>query len=198
MDKRFALLSLVLAISLSVMAFGMWNLNRLPPSKYPDMGGDFVLQSASGPVSSKDIDGKVVALFFGYTHCPDICPATLNNVAEAFDLLDEEELAATEALFITLDPERDTPEVMSAYASHFHRKITGLSGSSDSIAKVAKSFFVGYQKDASDSSLGYTITHSSYVFIIRPDGSVGDFLSHSASVDELAQAIRRWLPWAKI
>jgi len=195
-DKRFALLSLVLAISLSVVAFGLWNLNRLPPSKYPDMGGEFMLQSVNGQVSSKDIEGKVTALFFGYTHCPDICPGTLSNVAEALDLLDEEELAATKALFITLDPERDTPEIMDAYASHFHRKITGLSGSPDSIAKLAKSFFVGYQKEASDSGLGYTISHSSYVFIIRPDGSVGDFLSHSVSADELARAIRRWLPWA--
>ena len=198
MDRRFALLSLVLAVSLATVAFGLWNVNRLPPSEWPDMGSDFVLQSADGPVSSKDMEGKVVALFFGYTHCPDICPATLSNVADAFDLLSEEELVATEGLFITLDPERDTPELMGQYASYFHPKIAGLSGSTDAIAKVAKAFFVGFKKDAEDSEGRYTVTHSSYVFIIRPDGSVGAFLSHvDADAETLAQAIRRWLPWAK-
>jgi len=197
LDRRFVLLSLVLAVSLAAVAFGLWNVNRLPPSEWPDMGGDFVLQSADGPVNSKDMEGKVVALFFGYTHCPDICPATLANVADAFDLLSKEELAATEGLFITLDPERDTPELMGQYASHFHPKIAGLSGSTDAIAKVAKAFFVGYQKDDTDSDQAYTITHSSYVFIIRPDSSVGAFLGHGADAETLAQAIRRWLPWAK-
>ena len=197
MDKRFALLSLFLVLSLGLTAFGLWNVSRLPPSPYPDMGGDFELQSIDGPVSSKDMNGKVVAIFFGYTHCPDVCPAALINVSAAFDLLNEDELASVQGLFITLDPERDTPEVMEQYASHFHPRIAGLSGSAEAIALAAKAFFVGYQKDGPDNGANYTITHSGYIFIVRPNGSVGEFLSHDANPETLAQAIRRWLPWAE-
>lgn len=196
MDKRFALAVVVLVVSLGVVTYGIWTINQIPPSPYPDLGGDFVLHGTDGAVSSKDLAGKVSAIFFGYTRCPDVCPTTLIQIGGALDMLDADELARTRALFVSIDPERDTPETAGKYASHFHPAIIGLSGSSDEVAKLTQAFMVGFRKEEANAAGNYNISHSTYVFIIRPDGKVGELLGHDSKAADIAEAIRRWLPWA--
>lgn len=189
-DKRQLMLGIALIFALALAAFGWWGMQRMPASPYPELGGDFTLQGTRGPVALHDFAGKVVLLFFGYSRCPDVCPATLAQVAAALQQLSAAEAGKVQALFVSLDPERDTPEQVQRFAAHFHKSIIGLSGSPEQVAAAANAFKVGYRKEKVKSALGYIITHSSYIFVLRPDGKVGKLLRHTASAAEIRDALR--------
>lgn len=199
-DKRIYLLLIGLILASAVkLVIGWMTPGPLPPTNYPGIGGDFTLQGAQGPASLDDYRDKVVVVFFGYTQCPDICPQTLTNIAAAFRLLKGiDELEKVQGIFITLDPERDQIEKVSSFARYFHTRILGLTGTQEQIAAVANQFKVAHEKQAIESSaLGYSIGHAGYIFIIRPDGSLGNILSHTSTPKEITEAIRPWLDWAK-
>lgn len=157
-------------------------------------GGDFVLHSAQGDVSLTDFRGKVVLLYFGYTFCPDICPTNLAMVAQAFELLTPEELAQVRGIFVSVDPERDVLEKLSAYANFFHRNIIGISGSAEEVAAVAKQYGAAYRQTKVDSALGYLVDHSATTYLIGPQGILRENLNHATPPDEIATKIRAWLP----
>jgi protein SCO1 len=116
-----------------------------------------------------DFQGKVVLVFFGYTHCPDVCPTTLSNLAQVMRSLDKE-ANKVQVLFVTLDPERDKPEMLAKYVSMFNPKFLALSGDAQATAQAAKSFNVIYQKQPTTS--GYNLDHTDGIFIIDPKGKV--------------------------
>lgn len=155
--------------------------------------GDFVLSSSSGPVSLKQFRGEVVLLFFGYTHCPDICPTTLNHVADALDMLKPDELNQVQPLFITVDPKRDTAEHLGKYVKFFHDKIIGLSGTPEAIADVARSYSVEYfvDRNSAAESGDYLINHSSRLFLIGKNGDVADIMSSFTTPTDIAAALRK-------
>ena len=157
------------------------------------LGGDFTLSAVSGPVSLHDYQGKVVLLFFGYTYCPDICPATLDHVASAFDLLSDAELEKVQGIFVTVDPERDSPKHLAEYVSFFHPRFIGLSGTEPQISEAARAYQVEYHRVDSDAVEKYAMIHTTYLFIIGPDGKVVDMMSHKTSPEDIAQAVRQWL-----
>jgi len=194
--KRSRLPFMLLGLSVALIGFGIYNLTRMPPSPYPDIRSEFSLHSIAGPVSEKDLLGKVGLIYFGYMHCPDICPDTLVRVGRALDMLDETEREKIKALFITTDPERDSLEAMEKYTQHFSPHILGLGGSPSEIASAAKSFLSGYRKEAPDKKGNYAVSHASYIIITRPDGSLGKLLSHTASPSEIVDSLRQWLRWA--
>ncbi len=159
------------------------------------IGGDFVLHSNSGPVSLQQFRGKLVLLFFGYTHCPDVCPTTMNHVAEALDLLSEGERAKVQPLFITVDPMRDSVEHLSRYVAFFHPKIIGLSGSMDEIRQVAEKYSVEFFSDEGDrQGDSYLVSHASYLFLINTQGEVSDMMSDHTAPADIAEALRRQIP----
>lgn len=197
--SRTTLIAGLIVLWLIVLAGGWYFMFKSPPvpERYAAIGGEFILTSNDGPVSLADFRGKVVAVFFGYTHCPDVCPAGLNNIASALNQLDQDELAQTHALFISVDPERDTPQLMAEYASYFHAGITGLSGSLKEIAAVTKKygvFFVRQPEEDSESADDYYVSHSRSLFIINPDGHIVDMVKHDADPVIIADRIRAWLP----
>lgn len=153
-------------------------------------GGDFTLQSANGPVSLKDLRGKVVLVYFGYTFCPDICPTSLAFTSQGLNLLNPDELARTQVLFISVDPERDTLEKLKEYGAFFHPNILGLTGSSREIATVAKQYGASYSKQNTGSAGGYVVDHSSATYVVDPAGKLVATLPHGAPPAEVAQAIR--------
>jgi protein SCO1/2 len=116
-----------------------------------------------------DFRGKVVALFFGYTHCPDVCPTTLADLAQVMDLLDKD-AGRVQVLFVTVDPERDKPGMLVDYVSAFHPSFLALHGDAAATAQAAKSFYVTYQKQPTKS--GYNMDHSVGTFLIDPQGRV--------------------------
>jgi len=162
-------------------------------------GGDFTLQSSSGPVSLKQFRGQVVLLFFGYTHCPAICPTTMCNVAEAMNLLNKAENDRVQPLFITVDPARDSVEHLSKYTSFFHPKLIGLSGSEEAIKRVAEKYSVQFFRDNSADSghENYLVNHTSYLFLIDGQGKVADLMSSNTLPQDIAAAVRRHIPRAQ-
>ena len=213
--KTLIVLAVIAGASL---VFYLFSQGPLPPSEYAHIGGDFTLESKQGAVSLSDFNGKVTVIFFGYTNCPDVCSPILSNVSVAFKMLQESgELDKTQGLFITLDPEFDTVDVITGYMNQFHPKILGLSGSQAQIGDVIKLYKVGYLKEALTDAmieeagshheyaidmdklkkLGYVVSHTSQIFIIRPDGSIGKLLSRTSTPTDIAAAIRIWMPWAK-
>jgi len=154
------------------------------------VGGDFVLRSPSGPLSLSSYRGKVVLIYFGYTYCPDVCPTSLASMAQALSALTAAELAQVGGLFISLDPARDTMEVLQAYAPFFHPAIVGLTGSPGEIAQVARQYGVRYMERRSDGGAPYTIDHSSAIYVVAPDGKLAAVLPPESSPQSLLAMIR--------
>ena len=189
--KRLLWLLPVLALA----GIGGWLL-RSPALEepYPGMGGDFTLESASGPVSLADFRGKLVLIYFGYTSCPDICPTSLGALSAALKQLAPEEMARVQPIFISVDPERDTPEKMVEYVHYFHPKMIGLTGSPDRLREIADRYGAYFRKaEVEDSSLGYAVDHSSVIYLVNEEGVLVDMIQHSGSPKTILEHIRRAL-----
>ena len=135
------------------------------------IGGPFALVDGEGhAVTDQDFRGRYMLVYFGYTFCPDVCPTTLNEVAAAFDKLGPK-ADKVRALFITVDPARDTPKVVGEYAAAFSPHIEGLTGTPEQIATVAREYRVYYAPQKPGvSGAGYTVDHSSILYLMGPDG----------------------------
>lgn len=164
----------------------------LPLSAAPQ-GGDFSLQSAAGPVSLKDFRGRWVFLYFGYTLCPDICPTNLSFIAEAFNQLKAEELQRVQGIFVSVDPERDTPDSLKRYVEYFHPDFIGLTASPEIIAEVAARYGAAYQKVVGTSALNYSVDHSAYTYVIDPAGKLRGQLEHATPPQEILRRLRELL-----
>ncbi|MBF0279691.1 MAG: SCO family protein [SAR324 cluster bacterium] len=137
---------------------------------YEDRGGDFTLPGYNGKkLSLADFRGKVVLLNFGYTYCPDVCPTILSQLKQT--MLGLKNLSnQVQVLFVTLDPERDTPERLNEYLSFFHPSFLGLGGDSASIQTVAGQYKVRFYKETHPSIDGYFVAHTDYVYLIDQMG----------------------------
>lgn len=162
----------VLSLGLSLVACGE---PKLPsPFKASDVTSryaqaDFHLFDATGkPRSLADYRGKVVALFFGYTHCPDVCPTTLADMATVMGKLGQD-ADKVQVLFVTVDPERDTRELLAQYPPAFYPTFIGLSGDAAATEQAAKAFGIIYQKQPTKSG-SYTVDHSAGTFLFSPSG----------------------------
>lgn len=154
------------------------------------LGADFTLANQHGGVTSlADLRGDVVMIFFGYTYCPDYCPATLFTMAQARKLLAQDGVRF-HGIFITVDPERDTPERLREYVGFFDPQFLALSGSSEELARVARDFGAAFEKGESTPDGGYLIGHTTFGYLIGPDGKVARLLPSSAPPEEVAKAAR--------
>lgn len=198
-SKNFLDFIKLIAVALLIAAmFFLWpknvdknGLNRNPLS---DMGGDFILQSSDGPVSLSDYKGKVVILYFGYAYCPDICPTSLGLLSQAMDKLKVDELSNVQALFISVDPERDTVEKLEKYAEAFHPNIKGVTGTPIEIADVTSRYGASYMKvEIPDSALGYAVDHSSKYYLINRSGKLNKLVDHGTSPNNIVAALRAML-----
>lgn len=158
----------------------------LPP------GGDFTLRGES-PVRLSDYRGKVVAVYFGYTSCADICPAALSKIAGAFRQLSPDDQKRVHAIFITVDPERDTERVVANYARAFGPNFTGATGSADEIKRIAQNYGAQFRRAPIKGALGYAVDHSDAVCLLGPDGRLVHVLKHGSTTREILEAIRTTL-----
>jgi len=155
------------------------------------MGRSFTLVDAQGqPRSLDDFKGKVLVLFFGFVQCPDICPATLVRAVQAKKLLGEE-APRVQVAFVTVDPERDTPDILGTYTRAFDPDFIGLTGTPEQIAATAKEFKVFYQKVPTASS--YTLDHTALSYVFDTKGRLQLALRHEQSAGEVAQDVRKVL-----
>ena len=155
-----------------------------------DWGRDFRLADASGrPRTLADFRGKAVLLFFGYTHCPDVCPTTLSNMAQAVDLLGEDG-KRVQGLFVTLDPARDTPEVLARYVPAFHAGFIGLTGSKAQIERTAQDFKIFFARQAPDATGFYTVDHQAAIFAFDSQGRLRLYFKGDTAPDAIAHDLR--------
>ena len=168
--------------------------NQTAVSGKPSVGGPFTLIDQTGKhVTDKDYRGKYMLVFFGYTNCPDICPAGLQVMSAALDKLGKraEDIVP---VFITLDPARDTPERLATYVKSFNPHLVGLTGSDADIAATAKAYRVYYLKVPDDKDpTRYTIDHSAIFYLMGKDGALVAPIPHTNDVDQLTLALDKAL-----
>lgn len=156
-------------------------------------GKDFKLADHKGTSRTlADFKGKAVVLFFGYTHCPDICPATMGEIVAALQKLGKD-AARVQVLFVTVDPERDTPERLAQYLSAFSPAFLGLHGDLQTTKDIAGEFKVVYQKQMGDRPDHHTMDHSSGTYIFDPKGRLRLYVSNGAGRDVFAHDITELL-----
>ena len=183
-------LFVVTALLVGIFA-SVWLVPTKSPQPYPGMGGDFALSAISGPVALSDFEGKAVLVFFGYTHCPDVCPTDLARMGQVLNALTPAEKAGVRGLFISIDPERDTPQRIADYARFFHPSIIGLTGTPDDIDRIAKQYLVLYQKaEIGESQAGYLMDHSTKTYLIGRDGHLEKVLGHELEASQVLAAVR--------
>jgi protein SCO1/2 len=119
-----------------------------------------------------DLKGKIILLFFGYTSCPDVCPTTLAELKQAISLLNEREQSAVQVVFISVDPDRDTPQRIQDYASRFNPAFIGLSGSSADLEPIWQAYGIYRQIEQTGSASGYTVSHTARLFLIDGEGNL--------------------------
>jgi protein SCO1/2 len=156
-------------------------------------GRDFQLVDHNGtPRTLADYRGKAVVVFFGYTQCPDVCPTTLSELAEAMKRLGAY-ADRVQVLFVTVDPERDTQDLLSKYVPAFDPRFVGLYGDADATARTAKEFKIIYQKQPGQTPGTYTVDHSAGTFIFDPAGKLRVYVGYGQGPDVFAHDIREVL-----
>lgn len=166
------------------------------------IGGQFELIDGSGkPFTDTELLGRWNLIYFGFTMCPDICPAELTKVAEALDILEKKGrkvssgLGAVQPVFISVDPGRDTPERSTEYARGFHPAFVGLSGSEEQVRQTAKAYRVYYSRDDAEND-DYLVDHSIITYLMDPTGEFREFYGKNSTAVEMAARIeQQMLAW---
>ncbi len=158
-----------------------------------DFGKDFKLTDHHGKLRTlADFRGKAVVMFFGYTHCPDVCPTTLSDMALALNQLGAD-ANKVQVLFVTVDPERDTQTLLANYVPAFNPDFLGLYGDEAATASVAKEFRVFYHKNQGKSSQSYNVDHTAGSFVFDQTGKLRLFMSYGVSAENIAHDLRALL-----
>jgi protein SCO1/2 len=154
------------------------------------LGGPFTLTDHTGrTVTERDFAGRFLLVYFGFTYCPDVCPTELGIIASALDALEEQGERVTPIL-ITIDPERDTAEALADYVSRFHPRMVGLTGTAAQIAAVARAYRVFYARVQRPEMTQYLMDHSSFIYLVGPDGRVRALFRPETAPEAIAQAVR--------
>jgi cytochrome oxidase Cu insertion factor (SCO1/SenC/PrrC family) len=189
----FAILALLAAVLVAGTAYYIANQPRGQISIGTALvGGPFSLTDQTGrKVTDKDFRGHYMLVFFGYTYCPDICPTELQVMSAALDNLGPK-AEAIQPIFITFDPQRDTPEVLKQYVSNFHPRLVGLTGTPEEIAVVAKAYRVFYNKleDTSGPDT-YLMDHSTITYLMDKQGKFLKHFSYSTDAAAMSQALEK-------
>jgi protein SCO1 len=168
-----------------------------PPLKGASIGGPFTLVDHNRrPATERDFAGRYRVVYFGFSHCPDVCPTDLATVGQAlrrFEKQDPARAAKVVPVMITVDPERDTPEALKAYVSAFHPRLVGLTGTPQQIADVARAHAVYYAKEPPSEGGGYNLNHSRIVFLFGPEGEPIAMLPWDKGADAVAAELDRWV-----
>src|SRR6185312_13074753 len=190
--RGVALVCLLLAVA--IVGFGLWPgvMKEAAP------GGPFALTDQFGkPRTDADFRGRYMLVFFGFTNCPDICPVELQTISDALDQLDAKQAANVTPIFITVDPERDTPEALRAYVANFHPRLVALTGSVESIGTVAKAYRVYYAKatgtNAPSDPSAYVLDHFALVYLMGPQGEYVTHFSPGTTAQDMAADLRNRL-----
>ncbi len=152
-----------------------------------DFGKRLALTDHNGrAVSLETFQGKLVVSFFGYTHCPDVCPTTLLDMAQALKLMEPGVAGKVQVLFVSVDPERDTPETLKAYVPYFHPLFLGLHGTPEQVEAAAREFKVVYRKHVEPGATGYLVDHSAGSYVLDASGRLRLYLPFAHPPGDIA------------
>ncbi len=189
--KILAVLSAFVAGALTLTAV-LWIMVPGNVTQPSNVGGPFELIDQNGrTITDRDFIGKPFIVFFGFTHCPDICPTTLFELSEVLNRLGPD-AEKTAVLFVTVDPERDTPATLKDYLSSFHLRIFGLTGNAEQIAAIEREYRV-YAKKVPLKDGNYTMDHTAVVYLMDKNGRFLAPFNIKRSVDDVAAELRRRL-----
>ncbi|MCD1623511.1 SCO family protein [Citromicrobium bathyomarinum] len=168
-----------------------------PPLEGADIGGDFTLTGEDGkPVSWGDFDGQYRTIYFGYTFCPDVCPVDVQRAMaglKRFEANDPERAAKVQPLFVSVDPARDTPEVLTEFTDAFHPRLIGMTGSKEQLDKLTKDYAAYYSIGEPNEAGGYLVDHTSITYLFGPDGKPIAILPTDAGPEAVAQELDKWV-----
>lgn len=171
--------------------------SEAPPLEGVAIGGDFTLTGETGePVSFSDFDGQYRTVYFGYAYCPDICPTDNQRAMAGLKRFEEEspELGAkVQPLFVSIDPERDTPEVLTEFTDAFHPRLIGMTGTKEQLDAAANAFAVYYSRGEETESGGYLMDHSNITYLFGPDGNPLAMLPTDEGPDAVAAELAKWV-----
>ncbi|WP_135080411.1 SCO family protein [Terasakiella sp. SH-1] len=160
------------------------------------IGGEFELVDPKGnTITNKDMLGTYSLIYFGYTFCPDVCPTGLQTMATALELIPMRKSNKVVSYFFTVDPERDTPEIMGEYVKHFHESLVGLSGTKEQTDKAAKAYKVYYKKVVEEGKPAdeYLMDHSAFQYLMGPDGKYVTHFPHGITPEEMAEKLKAYI-----
>ena len=153
------------------------------------LGGPFTLVDHTGrTVTERDFAGRPLLVYFGFTYCPDVCPTELGTIAAALDAMGTAGERVT-PVFVSIDPERDTPAAMADYVARFHPRMVGLTGSAEQVAQAARAYRVYYAKVRPRDSSDYLMDHSSFIYLVGPDGRVRSLFRPETTPEAIAAAV---------
>lgn len=185
----------ILALALGILAASFIQpAENNQPTGITSIGGNFTLQSSNGPVSLSDLKGKVVPVYFGFASCPDVCPTSLGLLASAIRQLSEDQQQQIQPVFISVDPQRDTPEILETYANAFYPGMLGLTDTKEVIDDVTWKYRALYKiVPMEDSAMGYTIDHSSIIYVIGRNGVIQSLARHGSTPAEVSEQLKQAL-----
>jgi len=168
-----------------------WNEGQPSSKGYANLGGDFTLNGQQGEVALTDFKGQLVLIYFGFTSCPDVCPTALSSMAASMRALGPELEQKIQPLFVSVDPARDTLDNLAAYSAYFHPRMLGLTGSLEYLDTLVQQYGAYYRHiPLENSALGYTVDHTSRIYVIDTQGQLITTLAHGTSVDEIVTLLK--------
>ena len=176
---------LIIIGSVILLVLGSLIWQSTQQSKPRQLGGDFTLPTSTGDLTLSDFRGQAVMLFFGYTSCPDVCPANMATMRQVLNNLSPELNGKVKGLFVTVDPERDSLAHVASYAAFFHADIAAAGGSKAQIDQVVAQYGAFYQKEASESAMGYLVNHTAATYLIDPQGQIAGLIRHDESYRDI-------------
>jgi protein SCO1/2 len=196
-ETRFPRPRPILLLSLALGLAACSGAPEEPPLKGAAIGGPFTLTNQDGrPVSERDFAGRYRIMYFGFTHCPDVCPLDLAVIGQAlrrFEASDPERAARVAPIFVSVDPERDSPAVLKEYVAAFHPRLVGLTGTPKQVAEMVKRYGAYGAKGDPTAGGGYDVNHSRVAELIGPDGAPIALLPYDKGAQAVAAELERWV-----
>ena len=170
---------------------GMPAIAMVGANSFASLGGPFTLTDHTGAtVTDETYHGRYLLVYFGFTYCPDVCPTELARIVRAIDLMPQDVADTVTPVLVTVDPERDSPEALAQYVALFDPRLVGLTGTEDQIAAIADDYNVYYARVEDDDDPDfYLVDHSSFTYLVGPDGRVRNVLTPRQSVEEIADGV---------
>lgn len=174
--------------------YAPWNNSPTQTNGYANLGGDFSLNSHQGEVQLEDFRGQLVLMYFGFTSCPEVCPTALSTMAASMRNLGPELEQQIQPLFVSVDPQRDSLDNLAVYSAHFHPRMLGLTASLERLDQLVLQYGAYYRHiELTGSALGYTVDHTSRIYLIGRQGQLITSIAHGTSVADVSKLLRQHL-----